>query len=128
MNNYQPTPYPPEEEDYLRAMSKLDGSFTGPDLPVDYSAFHRQPEQGEDDTPPEDAEIPPEGADAPPEGEVVPPEEPGVAPEGGEIPPEGADAPPEGGGVPQEDMAAPQDGSDTLPGIPSEVTNSNASP
>lgn len=40
LNNYQPHPYDPDSEEYARAMSKLDGTFTGPDLVVDYSAFH----------------------------------------------------------------------------------------
>lgn len=35
-NNYQPTPYEVGSEEYLRAMSKLDGSFTGPNLTVNY--------------------------------------------------------------------------------------------
>lgn len=33
-NNYQPTPMKPEEEGYDRALSKLDGTFTGGDLVV----------------------------------------------------------------------------------------------
>ena len=39
-NDYQPQPLDPESAEYARAMSKLDGSFTGPDLSIDYSAFH----------------------------------------------------------------------------------------
>lgn len=35
-NNYQPTPYEPGSEEYLRTVSKLDGTFTGPNLVVDY--------------------------------------------------------------------------------------------
>lgn len=45
-NNYQPHPYEPDSEEYQRAMSKLDGSFNGPDLTIDYSAFHD--DEGED--------------------------------------------------------------------------------
>lgn len=41
INNYQPQPYDEGSEGYSRAMSKLDGSFTGPDLTIDYSAFHK---------------------------------------------------------------------------------------
>ena len=37
---HQPTPYEPDTPEYARAMSKLDGSWTGADLAVDYSAFH----------------------------------------------------------------------------------------
>ena len=36
-NDFRPVPYEEGSEDYARAMSKLDGSFTGPDLTVDYS-------------------------------------------------------------------------------------------
>lgn len=51
-NNYQPHPYESGSSEFLRTMSKLDGSFTGPDLTIDYSAFHKdadsksQPEAG----------------------------------------------------------------------------------
>lgn len=33
-NNYQPTPYEEGTEEYLRVLSKLDGSYKGPNLPV----------------------------------------------------------------------------------------------
>ena len=33
-NNYQPTPYKPGTEDYNRVLSKLDGSFSGPNLKI----------------------------------------------------------------------------------------------
>lgn len=36
-NDYQPVPYDPDSEEYARTVSKLDGTFTGPDLSVDYS-------------------------------------------------------------------------------------------
>lgn len=39
-NNFQPTPYPEDSTAYHRVLSKLDGSFTGPDLVVDYSFLH----------------------------------------------------------------------------------------
>lgn len=35
-NNFQPTPYEKDSEEYLRTVSKLDGTFTGPNLQVDY--------------------------------------------------------------------------------------------
>lgn len=35
-NNYQPVPYEVDSEEYLRAISKLDGSFAGPNLSVNY--------------------------------------------------------------------------------------------
>lgn len=56
-NDYQPVPYEEGSEEYLRAMSKLDGSFTGPDLTIDYSAFHDK----EEEQPPQE----PDGTDAP---------------------------------------------------------------
>lgn len=37
VNDYRPTPYDPDSDEYKRAMSKLDGTFTGSDLTVDYS-------------------------------------------------------------------------------------------
>ena len=33
-NNFQPTPYEPGTEDYNRALSKLDGTFSGPNLKI----------------------------------------------------------------------------------------------
>ena len=36
-NNFQPTPYEEGTQEYERTMTKLDGTFTGPDLIVDYS-------------------------------------------------------------------------------------------
>ena len=35
-NDYRPVPYMPGSEDYARTLSKLDGSFTGENLPVEY--------------------------------------------------------------------------------------------
>jgi hypothetical protein len=35
-NNFQPTPYEEGTKEYDRTLSKLDGSFTGPDLVVNY--------------------------------------------------------------------------------------------
>ncbi len=34
-NNFQPTPYEPGSEEYLRVLSKLDGTFTGENLSLD---------------------------------------------------------------------------------------------
>ncbi len=53
VNDYRPEPYAEGSEEYERTMSKLLGSFTGPDLVVDYSDYHKdeasetssQPEQ-----------------------------------------------------------------------------------
>ena len=39
-NDYPPRPYDPESAEFARAMSKLDGSWSGADLTIDYSAFH----------------------------------------------------------------------------------------
>ncbi len=36
-NNFQPTPYDPESEEYARVLSKLDGTYKGANLTVDYA-------------------------------------------------------------------------------------------
>lgn len=41
INDYRPVPYDEGTEEYDRAMSKLLGTFTGPDLSIDYSAYHK---------------------------------------------------------------------------------------
>lgn len=93
LNNYQPHLYEPGSKEYERAMSKLDGTFTGPDLVVDYSAFHNNGEgagtggeeqgsaEGEQSGVPEQSgggEPPQEGGgintEPPPEIEAPPPE------------------------------------------------------
>ncbi len=40
VNDYCPKPYEKDSEEYKRTMSKLDGTWTGKDLSVDYSAYH----------------------------------------------------------------------------------------
>lgn len=40
-NDYRPRPYKEDEEGYARVISKLDGSWTGADLSVDYSFMYR---------------------------------------------------------------------------------------
>ena len=42
-NNFQPTPLEEGSERYNRVLSKLDGSFNGPDLVVDYSKLDPKP-------------------------------------------------------------------------------------
>lgn len=42
-NDFQPTPYDEGSSEYKRAMSKLDGSFSGPNLNVDYSFMYETP-------------------------------------------------------------------------------------
>ena len=37
VNDYRPVPYEDGTDEYARTISKLDGSFNGPDLNVDYS-------------------------------------------------------------------------------------------
>ncbi len=66
-NNFQPTPYDPDSKEYDRVLSKLDGTFTGPDLTVDYSFLNptepeaTEPEATEPETPPEtQPETPPD--------------------------------------------------------------------
>ena len=41
INDYRPVPYEKGTTEYDRAMSKLLGTFTGPDLTIDYSAYHK---------------------------------------------------------------------------------------
>lgn len=40
INDYRPVPYEKDSEFYARALSKLDGTFSGPDLTVDYSFLY----------------------------------------------------------------------------------------
>ena len=40
VNDYQPQPLEPGTAAYDRAVSKLDGSWKGSDLSIDYSPFH----------------------------------------------------------------------------------------
>ena len=70
-NNYQPIPLEPGTEAYDRVLSKLDGSFTGPDLNVDYSDIQEPTEEPTEDAG-GDATQPP--ADVP----TDPPSEPPV--------------------------------------------------
>ena len=97
-NNFQPTPYKEGTAEYDRAMSKLDGTFTGPDLVVNYDHLKptdsTTPPQQDGDTATEpggsgDAVTPPptqSGGETPPPadggGETPPP-----ADGGGENPP-----------------------------------------
>lgn len=76
-NNYQPTPYEEGSAAYDRVLSKLDGSFTGADLVVDYSSINgtatkptedeaTTPDAGDDVTKPttgEDTTAPTTGGD-----------------------------------------------------------------
>lgn len=39
-NDYKPTPYEPGTEDYERCMSKIDGSYDGPNGVADYTNWH----------------------------------------------------------------------------------------
>lgn len=42
VNDYCPTPYEKDSEEYKRTLTKLDGSWTGKDLNVDYSHYHQK--------------------------------------------------------------------------------------
>ena len=44
-NNYQPTPYEAGSEEYERVLSKLDGTFTGADIPPNYADPTEAPTQ-----------------------------------------------------------------------------------
>ena len=48
-NNYQPTPLEEGSAAYKRVISKLDGSFKGPDLKVDYSNLNGGSDEEEED-------------------------------------------------------------------------------
>ena len=41
-NDFRPTPYEEGSDDYNRALSKVDGSYAGPDGQADYSDWHSQ--------------------------------------------------------------------------------------
>ena len=41
VNDYCPTLFEPGTDDYKRAMSKVDGSWNGPNQKIDYSFMHR---------------------------------------------------------------------------------------
>ena len=105
-NNFQPTPYAVDSAEYLRTLSKLDGTFTGPDLNVDYS--HLKPTEPPVTEPP---------ATEPPAGDN-PPTQPGQS--GGENPaPEGGDTPPaEGGDTPPADSGNTGSTPETPPPAP----------
>ena len=42
-NDFRPEPYEPGTEEYERTMSKLHGTYTGPDLTIDYSEYRESP-------------------------------------------------------------------------------------
>ena len=65
-NNFQPTPYEEGSEAYNRTLSKLDGSFTGADLVVNYD--HLKPTE-----PPAATEAPAAPTEAPEAPETQPP-------------------------------------------------------
>ena len=65
-NNFQPTPYEAGTEEYDRTVSKLDGSFTGPDLVVNYDHLKPTEPPTEAPTAPPASEQPPAGTEAPP--------------------------------------------------------------
>lgn len=72
-NNYQPVPYEEDSAEYLRALSKLDGTFTGPDLVVDYSFLDgNKDDSGTDSTGEPDTEAPDSGSDTPDAGTDTP--------------------------------------------------------
>ena len=41
-NDFRPTPYEEGTEDYARALSKIDGTYDGPDGKADYTNWHEQ--------------------------------------------------------------------------------------
>ncbi len=85
-NNFQPTPYEEGSEEYKRTLSKLDGTFTGPDLVVDYSNLKpTEPPTEAPTDPPAATESP--AATEPPAATQPPATQPPAAPENPEAPP-----------------------------------------
>ena len=41
-NDFRPTPYKEGTDDYARALSKIDGTYDGPDGKADYTNWHNQ--------------------------------------------------------------------------------------
>ena len=70
-NNFQPTPYKEGTKEYDRVISKLDGTFTGPDLNVNYD--HLKPTE-----PPTEPSAPEEPPASEPPAPTTPPETPPV--------------------------------------------------
>ena len=106
-NNFQPTPYEVGSKEYDRALSKLDGTFTGADLNVDYSFLDptepAEPSESTDPTQPGGdtaTEPPQEGgtgetpADSPADTPADPPADSGS--DGGESGSGGGESPEEG--------------------------------
>ena len=83
-NNFQPTPYEEGTTEYDRAMSKLDGTFTGPDLVVNYD--HLKPTDPPAD--PTDPPVDPPAATEPPAATQPPATQPPAPPDNPE-PPQG---------------------------------------
>ena len=97
-NNFQPTPYKEGSKEYDRVMSKLDGSFTGPDLNVNYDHLKpTEPPTEEPTTPPAEEPTTP-----PAEEPTTPPAEEPTAP-----PAEESTQPPAATEVPAEPPADP---------------------
>jgi hypothetical protein len=66
-NNFQPTPYEEGSEEYNRTLSKLNGTFTGPDLTVNYDHLKPTEAPTEPAAPPETQAPADPPADNPPE-------------------------------------------------------------
>ena len=92
-NNFQPTPLEEGTDRYNRVLSKLDGSFNGPDLVVDYSKLDPKPEET---TPP--ATQPSGGDSGSSGGEAPAPGGDSGSSGGGEAPAPGGDSGSSGGG------------------------------
>ena len=84
-NNFQPIPLEEDSEQYKRVMSKLDGTFDGPDLVVDYSGLNATPAPAVTPAPQQPAETPaPVAPTAPP---VTPAPTPAPTPVPTPVPP-----------------------------------------
>ena len=121
-NDYSPVPYDGDSPEAARALSKLDGSFTGPDLIVDYTPYLRPAEPDTSDEPDKpDAPDEPDTPDAPDE-----PSGP-AAPDTPAPPDESAgSAQPDAPTRPDSPEPAAPDSPDTPPGTSSETPQSPA--
>ena len=103
INDYRPVPYEVDSDEYIRTLSKLNGSFTGPNLVVSYN----NPESETPSPPPAEEGNAPEAETTPP-----PPVEEGNAPAAETSPP-----------PPAEDSSAPE--AETTPPTSMEDSNAN---
>ena len=81
-NNFQPIPYEEGSKEYDRVLSKLDGSFNGPDLNVNYDHLKptEPPTEAPTEPPAQESTQPPAGTEAPVQPPVDTPVDPPADP------------------------------------------------